>query len=437
MKYKQLILEYLSKYPHPEHSFTFIAKKILEENEIECNSSDWMRKNIASVFKDNGDSQSFSPDLKSSDKKKFDCNGDNASYEYQGRESITSLDQAIRFFKIDTDKWEVDRFVTNSWDVTNSEGTTYTNYQVKVFLVKKKIQTDPNLFLNFVKEELFKQAPKFPTINFKFSEGDKMLEVGIHDFHFGKHAWSKEVGEDYDLKIAEELYGNTVDTIIQRSSHYNYDKILYIVGSDFFNVDNIDNTTTKGTPQDEDTRWQKTFQKGIDISRTQALKLSQIAPVEVIIISGNHDQTRAFFLGSVLEAYFYNNQNITVNNSPMRRKYVKYGVCGIGFAHGDKVPEKSWNQIFAAEQPELWGSTKYREMHTGDKHHVVKKSNTVKINENDTVKEYKGCTFRITRSITSLDDYHYSHGYVGTIRGTEAFVWDKKAGLINIINANL
>ena len=60
MKYKQLILDYLGKYPYPKNTFTFIAKKILEENEIECNSPEWMRKNVARVVKEE-DSESISP----------------------------------------------------------------------------------------------------------------------------------------------------------------------------------------------------------------------------------------------------------------------------------------------------------------------------------------------------------------------------------------
>lgn len=436
MKYKNLILKYLKQYP--DATFTYIATRIIEENETDSRSVDKMRKHVAKVAKlGNLIKAADQYEQISDEQKRSEFSGNKANFEYKGRESLTSLEQAIEYFEIDTEQWEVEKFTANSWDVTNKHGITYTNYQIKLFLVKKSIQTDPNLFLTFVSEQLFKQAPKFPTINFKFTENDKMLEVGIHDFHLGKHAWAKEVGEDYDLKIAEELYNNTIDTIVQRTNHYSYDKILYVVGSDFFNVDNIDNTTTKGTPQDEDTRWQKTFSKGVQIARDQALKLSQIAPVEIIVIGGNHDRQKSYFLGSVLEAYFYNNDNITVNNSPQNRKYIQYGQCAIGFAHGDKVPEKAWNEIFAAEQPQLWGATKYREMHTGDKHHLVKKNNSIIVNENNTVKEYKGCTFRITRSIASLDDYHYSNGYIGTIRGTEAFVWDKNAGLINIINANL
>lgn len=431
-KHNSIISEYLQKYP--EFSFRKLAEKILSENNID-RSVESMRKNISEFTKGK---QIVSKDSNKAvgDEKKSEFSDNTATFEYKGRESITSLNQAIKFFEIDTKLWDIDRWVSNSWDVTNAEGITYTNYQVKVFLKKKSIQTDISLFIDNIAKQLINASPKFPTINYNISNTSKLLEIGIHDFHFGKLAWKDEVGVDYDIKIAEQLYDNTVDVLIQRTSHYQYEKILFIVGSDFFNVDNPANTTFKGTPQDEDTRWQKTFVKGYEIARNNALKLSQIAPIEIIIFPGNHDETKAFYLGETLRAYFHNNKNIKVDNRPLRRKYIKYGNCGIGFAHGDKIPDKDWGSIFAAEEPELWGSTKYREIHAGDKHHLVKKPNSVKVNNGNEVLEHRGCVFRITRSISSIDAWHNSAGYIGSIRGTEAFVWDKEAGIIDIINAN-
>lgn len=63
---------------------------------------------------------------------------DGATYSYSGSQSIQDLETALEFFAIDTDKFEVDKFQCNSWDVTNRHGKVYTNYQVKLFL--KKIQ---------------------------------------------------------------------------------------------------------------------------------------------------------------------------------------------------------------------------------------------------------------------------------------------------------
>ena len=64
-------------------------------------------------------------------------NGKGMSYAYKGDEPITSLEDAVRFFEIDLNKWSVERYVCNSWDVSSKEGSGFiksTNYQVKVWL---------------------------------------------------------------------------------------------------------------------------------------------------------------------------------------------------------------------------------------------------------------------------------------------------------------
>lgn len=53
--------------------------------------------------------------------------------KYEGTQSLQSEEEAIEYFNVDTDKWEVDKFVVNSWDV-NMKGGRKTNYQVKLWL---------------------------------------------------------------------------------------------------------------------------------------------------------------------------------------------------------------------------------------------------------------------------------------------------------------
>ena len=51
---------------------------------------------------------------------------------YKGKQSITSLEEAIEFFEIDTNTWSVAAWTCNSWDAGEN-----TNYQVKVRLERR------------------------------------------------------------------------------------------------------------------------------------------------------------------------------------------------------------------------------------------------------------------------------------------------------------
>ena len=101
--------------------------------------------------------------------------------------------------------------------------------------------------------------PPILNINKIENNGDNLLEVTLFDLHLGKLAWGKESGENYDSKIACDRFLTTIKTLLEHSKGFEYSKILFPIGSDFFNSDTIENTTTSGTPQDEDLRWKKTF----------------------------------------------------------------------------------------------------------------------------------------------------------------------------------
>jgi hypothetical protein len=148
----------------------------------------------------------------------------------------------------------------------------------------------------------------------------------LFDLHLGKLAWGGETGENYDTKIARKRFLYTIETLIERASGFPYSRILFPVGSDFFNSDTIDNTTTKGTFQDEDLRWKKTFKFGIQLVRDAISILKQTGvPVDVLIIQGNHDEQRTTYLGECLEGWYHNDDMININNDAPSRKFYKFG----------------------------------------------------------------------------------------------------------------
>ena len=59
--------------------------------------------------------------------------------------------------------------------------------------------------------------------------------------------------------------------------------------------------------------------------------LSAFAPVDVIVVQGNHDFERMFYAGEVLSAWFKNDQGVLVDNGLDSRKYYEYGVNMIMF----------------------------------------------------------------------------------------------------------
>ena len=345
---------------------------------------------------------------------------------------IKTLGDLIKVCEIDTSVWDIERWICNKWEVgVNNDGVIETEplYQVKAWLKKNKPLIELNHIKDEIKDELKSFAPKYTSIVYQKEKEGFLLEVDMPDLHFGKLCWNEESGDDYDIKIAEEYALKSINTLINRCSSYKIDRILFPLGNDFFNVNDKTNTTSHNTPQQEDTRWQKTFKAGRELSIKIIDMLSVLAPVDVLIITGNHDEERTFYLGDALECWYHNNKNVMIDNKAIKRKYYSYGDNLIGLTHGYWEKLNDLPMIMALEEPKLWSKSKFREWQTGDKHHKKEIKTTLRENE------MKGVMVRILRSLSGNDAWHFDKGFVGGQKGIEGFIRHKNIGLIAQINS--
>jgi hypothetical protein len=402
----------------------------------------------------------FTDDTPVNQKYTFRTEGDSAELSALTDKRITSLKDLIDVCKIDTQEWIVERWTCNAWetsskwrdqDLTWTKGTGVkgedtqimegyakrenkwiktTNFQVKAWLKRNSPLIEARDYRDIIISEIKKHKPKYNKPVYKKNKEPYLYEINPTDLHYGKHTWGKETGEDYDIDIAEVELNKCIDEHIQTALLYNIDKFLFVVGNDFFNVDNKANTTAAGTPQQEDTRWKKTFSKGLKLLVNVIDKLRAIAQVDIIIIPGNHDLERIYYLGIALDAWYRTVDGVSVDNTPSNRKYYSYGKCLIGFTHGKDEKLKDLPTVMSIETPNLWAKSKYREWHLGDKHHQ-KSIDTISIEEN------QGVTIRILRSISPADQWHHSKGYIGSLKSVEGFLWHKEKGMVNHIFSNL
>jgi len=396
-------------------------------------------------FKNSANINEPESDLKDG-QKKFTESDNNASFEYKGDEMIKSLEEAISFFKIDTRIWEVDKWICNSYPVSGKEReqdltwkggvmsgyakrsgswTSKVNYQVKVWL-KKKVQFEVAIkFEDFFVDLLKKHKPiNYPKIKYSKNNTNNLLEVSIYDLHLGKLVYGQESNNNYDTKIATKRFKHAIVDLLKKAESSSYERILFIVGNDFFNSDNHLGETTKGTKQDEDNRWQKTFRTGTQLLIYGIDYMRTFAPVDILVIPGNHDYTKSFFLGETLAAWYRNDKSVNVNNSANPRKYYEYGKVLLGFSHGNNEKREKLRSLMAWEMKEAWARTAYREFHLGHQHREL-------------ATEELGITIRSLSSLSGSDLYHHLNGFIGPTRAAEAFLWNKERGLEARFTSNI
>ena len=339
--------------------------------------------------------------------------------------NIHTLDQLIAYCRIDLSVWEVERFVANKWEMgyaTEDGPDSLPLFQIKAFLKKKADVVAVRKEIEALRE-LAKEQSRTPKKIARKAEKltGNVLEINIPDVHFGKLAWPKETGyQPYDVDIAECVYFRALEAIIERSKAYEFDEILFVVGNDLFNSDNMEGETTKGTKVTTDIRYHKTFTRVRTVVIKAIERLREIAPVRIVMVYGNHDQLASWHLGDSLECYFHKYDDVKIDNLPRYRKYVQYGNVMLMFTHGDKAKRTDYPLLMATEQPQMFGETKYREAHTGHTHMTK-------------LDEQHGVRVRVLPALCPPDDWHSENGFVGNLRNAEGYIWNKQEGLIGMV----
>jgi predicted phosphodiesterase len=351
---------------------------------------------------------------------------------------VVTEEQLLSIYNISLDDWEIEKKVVNTWEMGSKtpDGSIAVTplFQIKIWLrSKKEIKALEQIRKEFI-EDIKLLSPKIEKIDYKIDKlsSPKLLEINIFDLHLGKMAWYEETSNNYDLKIACSLFDECIDYFIENSKNYNIERIVLPIGNDFFNSDRSHpyNSTTAGTPQEEDTRWQKTFRTGRQLIVNNVNKLQQIAPVDIIMIPGNHDFERNFYLGDSLEGWFYNNPNINVDNTASPRKYYKYNNVLIGYTHGNEEKITSLPLVMAQEKPIEWSLTKFREFHLG---HWHRKKEIKYI----PIEEHEGVIIKFMSSLSAVDAWHNKKSYTTSKRSAEAMIWDSQKGLISNLYFNI
>jgi len=324
---------------------------------------------------------------------------------------MMSIDEYCEHYNLIRDNVKSYKLITHS-------STPYYNIQFRDVTEGDK----PNSVLSDFIENVKAYAPKYPKLARKTSKDGHLLVIDIADLHINKYANTDFAGDNYDSGVAVKRAIEGTQGLIDKASGFNIDKILFVVGNDVLNTDNVFKQTTKGTNQDTDLHWFKAFNIAKDCY-VKCLELClAVADVDVIHCASNHDLMSGSFLAVTLEAWFRNNKNITFNTSPKYRKYYQYHNTMIELEHGDKGKLANIPLIMAQEQPKMWAETKFRYALLHHFHHQDKtnwKSG----------KDYIGVNVTYLRSPSSADLWHYENHFINLV-AVEAFVHSKDLGRV-------
>lgn len=349
---------------------------------------------------------------------------------YDGSKNITTYDDLIEIFEGETLtpqlimehhhlsplEWKITSYSNGKWHSLIKGGKRLVQYKSK--LCVKPINN--GIDMNAVSEHFKNFVPEYSKTIKKANHdgGNKLLVPALYDVHFGKMGWHGEVGEgeNYDLNIAKERFLKNSKAYIERVKGQKFEKVLYVIGQDFIHSE-PDGNTVNNTKQDCDGRYQKIFTVACEALIESIMDFKEIAPVDVVLVQGNHAENSEFFMAELLKAYFRNDDDITVDSSPMLRKYYRFHNNLLGLSHGE-YEGKRIAELMPVEARSDWGETEYHEFLLGHLHHESSLEST-------------GVTIRRIPSICGVDAWSKKMGYCMSPKRSVAFVYDAEHGLVD------
>ena len=272
-------------------------------------------------------------------------------------------------------------------------------------------------------EEIFNKLDRNYSIPFIkdnncYLQGDKLLLINIADLHMNLQSSLFTTSNEYDCNIAEKLFFYVIEDVLTRTKEYKFNEIVFIVGSDMLNNDNIKNTTTKGTPQDCDIHYYDAYEKCCEMLIKAIDILSQRAKVKVVYVPSNHDEQTGFKIAKFIDAWYRNDNSVNVDYTPLPRKYVQFGKTLLCFAHDANV--KKLPMLIADEARKYWSNIDTTEVFLQHLH-----------TENVLMEEYN---MRIQRlpTISAKSKWTNDKGY-SSKRQCKSFIFDIEDGLTDVI----
>lgn len=323
----------------------------------------------------------------------------------------------LELHNYDPDKWVVIESTDNLWHMQsgNEDGSNALLYQSKI-----RVKPNTELSLEIVErwfDEFNDGVRAKPSKPKGYSNDGDVLEINLADLHKGKRV-------PYDRHDLGENIRYTVSDIINRTAGKKFSKIILVLNGDTFHFDGKSRMTTSGTKLETDgSTALEIYDDVISMLIWIIDSLAEIAPVDIIVIPGNHDWFVSYTLARSLDLFYKLDNNVIVDTSHRPRKWRIIGCTLVGWMHGEmsKTNATGW---LMSEAREEWGKTIYAEVHAGHWH------------SQQTI-EKNGMVLRYLPSMTGTDEWHYDKGYVGSVRATVSFVWGLSEGLKEMWYTNI
>jgi len=324
--------------------------------------------------------------------------------------------ELFNLFGINPSVYLIDKLDCSSWDVSSShagEWSKTTNYKTAATFRKYDPGDDPEAW----KAILIDTMKDFPTK--KVSRvtpeptGTGLFIHSTADAHLNMMAGEEETGEAMSFQKGVDRFKYASLDLFRKGLKIGFDRILLILGNDFWHSDQINTvhapTTHRSTPVVTDILPFDAFKKGFQALLWLIDTASQYAPVDVVIVPGNHSEGKMTYAGFMIDMLYKDSTIVSVDSSANPFKLYEYGNSAFVVAHGHDNPNRMINTL-PYRFKEAFGRTHFHEVLMAHKHKQVQYKNRY-------VDDDSGLVIRVLQAITGTDEWHNRQSFIGSIKG--------------------
>jgi hypothetical protein len=223
--------------------------------------------------------------------------------------------------------------------------------------------------------------------------------IQIGDAHIGMLAHASEIGENFDLQIAEREMCAAIGILIDEMP--TCERAVINDLGDFTHAENFSATTeASGNSLDVDTRFPKMIKVYSRVLRFIVDKtLEKVKHVDVIINQGNHSRTNDIWAAELLRvAYGHTGRVHVLNNDSVFIAY-RMGNTLVMTHHSDKCKPSQLCHVMTNDFRKDYGETEFHYVDVGHTHHSM------------VLKEHPGIFIESFNHLAALDKWAHDSGY--------------------------
>jgi len=198
------------------------------------------------------------------------------------------------------------------------------------------------------------------------------------------------------------------------------ERAIVLGGGDVLHTTDYRNQTSSGNLLDVDSRFPKILKAAIDLFVFQIEQAaSKHSLITVRVLPGNHDITAAIAVAQALNAWFRNDDRITIDCDPGLFWFFPFENTLLGATHGHAAKLTDMPLIMANRVPDAWAASRHRYLHGFHIHH-----------KNKFIFEGGGVIAESHQSPVAADAWHYGKGYLSG-RSMQSITYHREHGEIS------